>query len=121
LADGWLGATCTPAEAAIARSAIERSAADAGRRIDPEHFGMSIGYTDRALDDRQVAALAVRLGDRAVDPRDLVPVGSDGLRTALERFIEVGISKFVVRRIGAIDNWDAGLSELADAVGGMQT
>ncbi|HTZ09811.1 MAG TPA: LLM class flavin-dependent oxidoreductase, partial [Acidimicrobiales bacterium] len=44
LADGWLPALCTPAEAAAGRAVIEEAAAAAGRSIDPEHFGVSIGY-----------------------------------------------------------------------------
>ena len=35
LADGWLGAACTPREALAARSAIDHAAANAGRAIDP--------------------------------------------------------------------------------------
>ena len=44
LGDGWLPALCTPEEAAAGRRVIEEAAAEAGRRIDPEHFGVSIGY-----------------------------------------------------------------------------
>src|SRR5579884_3638480 len=44
LADGWLPSLCTPEEAGAGRARIERYAAEAGRRVDPEHFGASIGY-----------------------------------------------------------------------------
>jgi hypothetical protein len=121
LGDGWLGASCTAAEAETARITIEAAAADAGRRIDPEHFGMSIGYADQPLDDRQLAAIAARTGHRDVDPRDLVPVGTAGLRRLLQAYIGVGISKFVVRRIGQVESWDTELAGLAAAVGDLQT
>lgn len=121
LGDGWLGASCTPAEAQTARATIEKAAADAGRQIDPEHFGMSIGYADRPLDDRQLAALAARIGNRDVDPRDLVPVGLDGLRQSFRAYIDIGISKFVLHRIGSIESWPTELTSLAGAVADLQT
>src|SRR5580700_7071200 len=42
LADGWLGSLLTPAEAAAAVTVIEAAAADAGRVVDPDHFGLSV-------------------------------------------------------------------------------
>ena len=121
IADGWLGAACTPGEAAAARAAIEAAASAAGRRIDPEHFGMSIGYSRRALDDRQLAGLAARTRDRAVNPAVLVPVGYDALRSTVQSFIDVGISKFVLRPIAGNPSWPQEIAELAAAVGDLQT
>jgi probable F420-dependent oxidoreductase len=121
IADGWLGASCTPAEASLAKAAIEAAAAAADRIVDPEHFGMSIGYTHRPLDDRQLASLAARTRGREIDPRDLVPVGLDAVRNALQDFIDVGISKFVLRPIAAPLAWGDELGALAAAVGDLQT
>src|ERR1700761_5527010 len=42
LADGWLGSFLTPAEAGAGRVAIERAAAEAGRSIEADHFGISL-------------------------------------------------------------------------------
>jgi probable F420-dependent oxidoreductase len=121
LADGWLGATCTPDEARQAIVAINRAASAADRVIDPEHFGMSIGYADETLEPAQSAALAARVGRRNVDPAAMVPVGADGVRRAIEAFIEVGVSKFVVRRIAPPVSWVAALDDLAGAVASLQT
>jgi probable F420-dependent oxidoreductase len=121
LADGWLGASCTPDEADVARQQINQAAERAGRQIDPEHFGMSIGYAETALDDRQLEGLAARLGNRDVDPRDIVPVGMAALRASMQAYSDVGISKFVLRRIGATTSGDHDLAALADAVGDLQT
>jgi probable F420-dependent oxidoreductase len=41
IADGWLGAQLTPAEAGAARPHIQEAARRVGREVDPEHFGMS--------------------------------------------------------------------------------
>jgi probable F420-dependent oxidoreductase len=121
LADGWLGAACSAAEARQARVAIQQAAVDAGRTIDPEHFGMSIGYATKPLDEQQQASLAARVRTRDVDPRTLVPVGKAELRTALADFIDAGISKFVLRPINLEVPWHEELAALAAAVGDLQT
>ncbi|GAY07597.1 LLM class flavin-dependent oxidoreductase [Pseudonocardia sp. N23] len=121
-ADGWLGAFCTVAEALAARTAINAAADAAGREIDPEHFGMSIGYAVTAPDDAQLAALAARTGGRDVDPTDLLPVGPAAVRRVLEGFIEQGFSKFVLRPIRpSAAGWDDELGTLAAEVGALQT
>lgn len=121
IADGWLGASCTVEEAGQAKAAIEAAADAAGRRIDPEHFGMSIGYSHRPLDPRQLAALAARTHGRDVDPTSLVPVGHPAIRDLLQSFIGIGVSKFVLRPISAVGSWPEELAGLANAVGGLQT
>jgi probable F420-dependent oxidoreductase len=119
LADGWLGGACTPTQAAGARAAINEAATAVGRSIDPEHFGVSIGYSHRALDEAQLAALSARA--RGADPRALVPVGYDALRATLQEFIGVGMSKFVLRPPASERSWADELGDLADAVGDLQT
>jgi probable F420-dependent oxidoreductase len=124
LADGWLGAACTPAQAAAAKATIDEAASAAGREVDPEHFGLSIGYAHGPLDDEQLAALAAR--NRGADPRALVPVGYAALRELLQAFIAVGMSKFVVRPPASpqpVDPaaWHDELAGLAAAVADLQT
>jgi probable F420-dependent oxidoreductase len=124
LADGWLGAACTPAQAAMAKATIDDAAASVGRRVDPEHFGLSIGYTHQPPDDQQLAALAAR--NRDADPRTLVPVGYPALRELLQSHIAVGMSKFVLRpptsgRPTDPAAWQDELAGLADAVADLQT
>jgi probable F420-dependent oxidoreductase len=119
LADGWLGAACTPEQAETAKRLVDEAAAAAGRRVDPEHFGISIGYSAEAPSERQLAALAER--NPNADPRSLFPVGPRGLRELLEAYIEVGMSKFVLRpptTEGPGDSaaWHDGLATLAEAV-----
>lgn len=121
-ADGWLGAFCTVREAVAARDAINAAADAAGREIDPEHFGMSIGYAATPPDDAELAAIATRTRGRDVDPADVVPVGPDEVRRVLEGFIEQGFSKFVLRPIRpSAAGWDAELGSLAAEVGQLQT
>jgi probable F420-dependent oxidoreductase len=119
LSDGWLPSLCTPATAAEGRSVIEAAAEEAGRTVDPEHFGVSIGYADSPLSDRARGAIAARA--RGGDPDELVPVGYEALRRMLEAFIAVGFSKFVVRPLTPPADWVAELESLGAAVLDLQT
>jgi probable F420-dependent oxidoreductase len=118
LADGWLPALCTPEQAGDGRRVVEEAAAVAGRAIDPEHFGVSIGY---AYGDVP-APLAARISARARGAQltDVVPNGIAALRELLLRFIDVGFSKFVVRPLATPTSWRRELEELARGVLDLQ-
>jgi len=116
--DGWLGALMDPAKAERIRGEIEREATEAGRVIDPEHFGLSIAYA-RVAEDLERAPRLRRPGAQSVAP--LVPVGRDALRELLGRFIDVGLSKFVVRPVAPGTTWPDELGWLSDAVLDLQT
>lgn len=119
LADGWLPSTCTPDEAERGRVVIDECADRAGRSISPEHFGVSIAYSAVPLEPATIQALAsLRKG---VDPRQVVPEGRGALRSMVQRFLEVGFSKFVVRPLGQPRSWRAELEALAAAVLDLQT
>lgn len=98
LADGWLGSFLTPEEAARGRAAIERAAADAGRRIDADHFGISLAVADAELPEELVASVRRRRPD--VDPGQLVAAGWDALHRQLDAYLEAGLTKFVIRPVG---------------------
>jgi len=118
-ADGWLPSACTPAEAAAGKVVIDEAASAAGRAISPEHFGVSLAYAPGPLEPAMLAALG--RSRRGVDPATVVPAGYDALRAALEAFLAVGFSKFVVRPLARPDSWRAELEALAGAVGDLQT
>lgn len=94
-ADGWLGSFLTPAEAKQGVHAIERAAEEAGRVIEPDHYGINIAVSDRGLPDALTAAVRTRRPD--VDPSELVADGWDALHRLLDGYIAAGLSKFVVR------------------------
>ena len=118
LSDGWLPALCTPEEVRAGRRVVEETAAAAGRRIDPEHYGVSIGYAKGELPEQVVRRIAERKPGADIDA--LVPQGLDSLRKVLERFIDVGFSKFVVRPVVAPESWERELDELAEGVLDLQ-
>jgi probable F420-dependent oxidoreductase len=104
LADGWLGSFLTPAEAGRGRQAIQAAAEEAGREIEPDHFGISLAVADGELPDGLVAAVRRRRPD--VDPADLIAADWPALHRQLDAYIDAGLTKFVIR---------SGLGECSDA------
>ena len=125
VADGWLGALVSPSRAGRIRGAIEDEARRVGRRIDPEHFGLSIGYARTPEDiERAVRIRAPRRLPEDVDPSELVPVGVKALRDLVGRLVDEGLSKFVVRPLAparSAEAWGDELDWLADSVLDLQT
>ena len=95
LADGWLGSLLTPAEAGAAVGVIQEAAADAGREVEPDHFGLSLAIAFDGLPEPMLASVRRRRPD--ADPETLVASGWAGARSMLERYVEAGLTKFVVR------------------------
>jgi probable F420-dependent oxidoreductase len=98
LADGWLGSLLTPAEAARAVAAVNEAAADAGRKVDDDHFGLSLPIALDGVPEPLRASIGRRRPD--TDPELLVAAGWDGARRMIERYVEAGLSKFVARPAG---------------------
>lgn len=119
LSDGWLGTDATPIEAGAAVRRINDVAAEAGRGVDPEHFGLSIPYARRTPHDTTIERIRSRRADRQID--DVMPVGRDHLRRLLGALIEQGLSKFVLRPAATSIDWADELPWLADAVLDLQS
>ena len=99
LADGWLGSLLTPAEAAAAVAVIQQAAAQAGREVDPDHFGLSLPLALAGIPPALQASIQRRRPD--ADPAALVAAGWDGARRMIGEYVEAGLSKFVVRPVSA--------------------
>jgi probable F420-dependent oxidoreductase len=97
LADGWLGALLTPAEAEAAVGVIQKAAAEAGRAVDPDHFGISMAVAFGDLPEPLVASVRRRRPD--ADPWTLVAAGWDGARRMIGQYVVAGLSKFVIRPV----------------------
>lgn len=119
LGDGWLPSFCTPADVRDGIAAIRDEADEAGRTIDPEHFGALVPYCEGPIPEVVAAGLARRRPD--VEPGEVVASGLEGLRAVLERHIEVGGSKFVVIPITEPPDWDDHLAEVAETLLPLQT
>ena len=114
LGDGWLPSFCTPDDVVAGRPVVEEAAAAAGRAIDVEHWGALVFYAGGEVPDRLAEVLARRRP--GVDVAELVPAGTAALRATLERFVDVGFSKFVVVPVGEPADWSEELEALAAAV-----
>jgi probable F420-dependent oxidoreductase len=95
LADGWLGSFLTPAEAGAAVTMIREAADEAGRQVDPDHYGISLVVAFDPIPDTLAAAVRRRRPD--LDARVLVADGWAGARDLIAAFTDAGLSKFVVR------------------------
>ena len=105
---------CTPEEAAEARTAINEAAAEAGRSIDDEHYGMNLTWVpDRITDEVRAGIESRRPG---FDPGHVVGIGASGLAERIEAFLEVGFSKFVIRPAINPDSWPAAVESVSDVL-----
>jgi probable F420-dependent oxidoreductase len=95
LADGWLGSFLTPPESRAAREAIQAAAAEAGREVEADHFGISLAVATDGIPEQLAAAVRQRRPD--TDPAALVADGWADARRMLEEYVDAGLSKFVVR------------------------
>jgi probable F420-dependent oxidoreductase len=105
LGDGWLASFVTPDEALRCRAQIEQAATDAGREIEQDHYGTNLlvvpddQLETAALDTALVRARARR---KDLDPEQLICRGWAAARDELRRFVDAGLTKFVVRPATAV-------------------
>jgi probable F420-dependent oxidoreductase len=95
LGDGWLGSFLTPEEAKAAVATIKAAADEAGREVDPDHYGINVAITFGDIPEAFAAAVRRRRAD--ADPAALVANGWAGARDRIAAFVDAGVSKFVVR------------------------
>ena len=95
LGDGWLASFLTPAEAGAGRQAIGAAAAEAGREIEPDHYGISLAVADDASLPALLEVARSRRPD--CDPASLVASSWAGARALIEDYVTAGLTKFVVR------------------------
>jgi probable F420-dependent oxidoreductase len=99
LADGWLGSFLTPDEARRGRELIEAAAAEAGRAVEPDHYGINVAVAENGLPEEVLAAIRKRRPD--VDPTELVADGWPQLHRMIDGYLAAGLTKFVIRSTGS--------------------
>jgi probable F420-dependent oxidoreductase len=119
LGDGWLASFSSPDDCARGRPVIDAAAAEAGRTIDPEHFGAMVFYAPGAIPDPLRALIAARAPD--TDPDDLVPTSIDAIAALVKRYAEVGFSKLVLVPMHEPADWHEELAPLAERLLPLQT
>jgi hypothetical protein len=93
---------------------IKQVAAEHGREIEEDHYGVLVAYRRGPLSDAYVAASRARRPE--LDPNEVIPDGLADLRRRLEQFVAVGASKFVLIPVAEPDAWTAELEEVAELV-----
>nr|WP_042183128.1 TIGR03854 family LLM class F420-dependent oxidoreductase [Kibdelosporangium sp. MJ126-NF4]CEL15374.1 FIG00828228: hypothetical protein [Kibdelosporangium sp. MJ126-NF4]CTQ95587.1 FIG00828228: hypothetical protein [Kibdelosporangium sp. MJ126-NF4] len=95
LADGWLGSFLTPGQTRLARRAIETAAQQAGREIEADHYGISIALATDGIPPRLLEAARAR--QPHIDPAEVIPDSWEAAQELIERYIDAGLTKFVIR------------------------
>lgn len=107
LGTGWLGGVQSPAQVAPVIEAIKRATVEAGRTIDPDHYGAGFAYRfgnwDEPVVERAARAMTSGRPD-AGDPRDYFAVGdAEAIIVRFREFCDAGVSKFIVRPMAEDD------------------
>ncbi|MEQ3549990.1 TIGR03854 family LLM class F420-dependent oxidoreductase [Pseudonocardia nematodicida] len=118
--DGWLASFLTPAETAHARTVIEAAARDAGRTIDDDHYGTNVWVAPPGADPD--AALRVATLQRPdADPRDLIGIGWEHTAELIRRYVDGGLTKFVVRPTEPVADWAGFLDQFSTELGPLES
>jgi probable F420-dependent oxidoreductase len=115
LGDGWLPSFCTPDDVVAGRPVVEAEAAAHDRALDPEHWGALVAYvtSEGPLPEPLAAAVAARRP--GADASEVIPAGLPALRATVERFVAVGVSKFVLVPVVEPEDWNDHLAAVAGA------
>ncbi len=119
IGDGWLASAVTPEEVQAMVPRIQEHAARAGRAIDDDHYGVIIPYwitADRDAALERVSPAMLRLRPDA-PPSGYAALGrAADCRNLVQRYIDAGASKFVMRPVCPPDEIHDQLERLADDV-----
>jgi probable F420-dependent oxidoreductase len=96
--DGWLGSFMPAGDARRAREAIEAAAAEAGREIEPDHYGLSVSLADGGISP-ELAAIA-RDRRPGADPSEVIAGSWPDLHRLLDGYVAAGLTKFVIHHRG---------------------
>jgi probable F420-dependent oxidoreductase len=96
--DGWLGSFLTPDEAHRGREMIAAAATDAGREVEPDHFGISLAVADGEVPPELAAAARQRRPD--LEPAVLIARNWSELHRQIDAYVAAGLTKFVIRPAG---------------------
>ena len=103
---GWMGGRETPEEAARVVAGIRAAAAENGRHVPDDHYGVGVyfrlGSPDEPVVREELARLAERFPDR--DPAQAIVAGSaEDVVARLARYVDVDVTKFVLRPVARGD------------------
>jgi probable F420-dependent oxidoreductase len=124
LGDGWLVSSVSADEVAQGIESIRRYAADAGRQVPEDHYGVLIPFYFSGSVDK-----AFEIAGRAIRPRADLPISEftafgtpDHVRDRVQAYIAAGATKFIMRPCGPFEGWRDQVRILArEVIQPMQT
>ena len=124
LGDGWLVSSVSAGEVEQGIESIRRYAADAGRQVPEDHFGVLIPFYFSGSADK-----AFEIAGRAIRPRADLPISEftafgtpDQVRERVQAYIAAGATKFIMRPCGPFEGWREQVGILArEVIQPMQT
>jgi len=118
LADGWLVSSSTPAEVAAGIEAIRIHAAEAGRQVSEDHYGVLIPYVFAKNEEEALDSAGSGIRRRPDVPlKEYAALGSpEQVRKKLREYIDVGATKFVMRPSGGKESLHRQVQMLAKEV-----
>lgn len=119
LGDGWLASSITPDEVAESLPKLRAAAAEAGREVPEDHFGVTLPYLIAPSVEQATANLPPALLKRRpnLPPAEIGVFGPpETIAARLDRFIEAGATKFVLVHLSPPDQLDEQLRLLATEI-----
>src|SRR4029077_14970112 len=103
---GWLASSVTPSEVAVGIEATRAHAAQVGREVPEDHYGVLIPFCfarDSAEALRIAGPSICRRQD--ISPNDYAALGTpEQVRQMLKEYVAAGATKFVMRPYGPKEN-----------------
>ena len=115
LGDGWLVSSVSAGEVERGIGSIRRFAADAGRQVPEDHYGVLIPFYFS-----ENAEKAFEIAGRSIRPRTDLPTpeftafgAPDQIRARVQAYIAAGATKFIMRPCGPFEGWREQVKRLA--------
>jgi alkanesulfonate monooxygenase SsuD/methylene tetrahydromethanopterin reductase-like flavin-dependent oxidoreductase (luciferase family) len=124
LGDGWLVSSVSPEEVQSGIETIRAHAAEAGRHVPEDHYGVLIPFYFA-----DSAEIALEIAGPSIRPRADLPIGAftafgnpAQIRAKIEAYIAAGATKFVLRPCGPFEGWRRQITTLsAEVIRPLQT
>jgi probable F420-dependent oxidoreductase len=118
LGDGWLVSSVSPAEVETGIKSIRVHAADAGRKVPEDHYGVLIPFFFA-----DGAGKALEIAGRSIRPRADMPIAEftafgtpEQVLSKVQAYIAAGATKFIMRPCGPFEEWREQIRILATEV-----
>ncbi|MEM7254707.1 MAG: LLM class flavin-dependent oxidoreductase [Pseudomonadota bacterium] len=109
LGTGWLAGREAAEDVGAVVDGIKAACVEAGRTIDHDHYGAGFFYRfgrwEEPIVEERLALMRKTMGADGKDPKTMIAVGdTNDIMRHIERFVDAGVSKFILRPIGADDD-----------------